>query len=277
MHVMIRRPLPAACLVESLPRRYSGIRAGTSTTTIEQSTLTEKEGQSVPRAPVRSRFGPFAMPALLLALFPSTTHADAGELGRIAMAAFTFASAVWVLLTLVVFAWFLRRMPLLKRLAWTVLFFCLPVLTLGGELLTEYALGGYRGRDEVTTKPLVVLGATFPPGSHAVYDGEGGFFGWGAKRTLQSIHAPQSVLLGNVPIDGLIFIPESCCDRARAEVTAGTVIDGWPCGETNFDLTPAGPAIRSCFLAAPVTWHGKEWPAGSFVEIAEALAPENAK
>ena len=257
MHVMIRRPLPAACLVESLPRRYSGIRAGTSTTTIEQSTLTEKEGQSVPRHPVRSRFGPFAMPALLLALFPSTTHADAGELG--------------------VFAWFLRQMPLLKRLAWTVLFFCLPVLTLGGELLTEYALGGYRGRDEVTTKPLVVLGATFPPGSHAVYDGEGGFFGWGAKRTLQSSHAPQSVLLGNVPIDGLIFIPESCCDRARAEVTAGTVIDGWPCGETNFDLTPAGPAIRSCFLAAPVTWHGKEWPAGSFVEIAEALTPEKAK
>lgn len=207
------------------------------------------------------------MPALLSALFPSMSHAEAGELGGIAMAAFTFSSAVWIVLTLVVFVWVLRRLPLLKRLACTVLFFFLPLFMLGGALLKDYALDGYIDRPEVTTKPMVVFGATFPPGSQARYNGEGGLFGWGAKRTLQSIHGPHPVLLGNVPIDGLIFIPENCCEQARAEVSAGTVIDGLPCGDTVFDLTPAGPALRSCFLAAPVTWRGNALPAGFYVDL----------
>ncbi|MDR0242222.1 MAG: hypothetical protein LBJ65_11535 [Burkholderia sp.] len=226
---------------------------------------------------VPPRSGKFALPALPLALFPSVSHAEAGELGGIAMAALTVASVIWIVLTVLMFVLVCRRLPMPKRLACSVLFFFMPFLLLGGELLREYALGGYVERPEVTTQPQEVLGATFPPGSRAVYNGEGGFFGWGAKRTLQSIHSPRPVLLGNVPIDGLIFIPENCCDQARAEVSAGTVIDGWPCGDTMFDLTPAGPALRSCFLAAPVTWHGKPWPAGSFVEITEPLTPENAK
>ncbi|WP_338641563.1 hypothetical protein [Burkholderia pyrrocinia] len=215
--------------------------------------------------------------ALLLALVPSVSRAEAGELGGIAMAAFTGASAFWVVMTLLVFLLLLRRMPMPKRVACTALFFFLPVLLCGAELLREYALDGYHDREEVTIRSQEVLGVTFPPGSHAVYNGDGRFFGWGAKRTLQSIHSPRPVLLGNVPIDGLIFIPENCCDRARAEVSAGTVIDGWPCGDTNFDLTPAGPALRSCFLAAPVTWHGKQWPAGSFVDILAPLTPVDAK
>lgn len=103
------------------------------------------------------------MPALPLALFPSVSHAEAGELGGIAMAALTVASVFWVVMTLVVFALLLRRMPMPKRLAFTVLFFFLPALLLGGELLKEYALDGYSGRDEVTTQPLVVLGVTFLP------------------------------------------------------------------------------------------------------------------
>lgn len=226
---------------------------------------------------LRSRFGQFALPALLSALFPSVSHAEAGELGGIAMAAVTFSSTVWVVLTVVVFVWFLRRLPLLKRFACTVLFFCLPALLIGGMALWEYALDGYTDRPEVTTKPLVVLGVTFPPGSQAHYDGAGGFFGWGAKRTLQSIHGPRPVLLGNVPIDGLIFIPENCCDRARAEVSAGTIVDGLPCGDTMFDLTPAGPALRSCFLTAPVTWHGKQWPAGSYVDLTAPPAAQDTK
>ncbi|AXF25594.1 hypothetical protein CUJ89_34665 [Burkholderia pyrrocinia] len=212
------------------------------------------------------------MPALPFALFPSVSRAEAGELGGIAMAALTVASVFWVVLTLVVFVLLRRRMPILKRLACTVLFFFLPALLLGGELLKEYALDGYSGRDEVTTQPLVVLGATFPPGSHAVYDGAGGFFGWGAKRALQSIHSPHPVLLGNVPIDGLIFIPENCCDRARAEVSAGTIIDGLPCGDAVFDLTPTGPALRSCFMAAPVLWRGNQLVAGSFVDLTAPLS-----
>lgn len=211
------------------------------------------------------------MPALPLALFPSVSHAEAGELGGIAMAALTVASVFWVVMTLVVFALLLRRMPMPKRLAFTVLFFFLPALLLGGELLKEYALDGYSGRDEVTTQPLVVLGVTFPPGSHAVYDGAGGFFGWGAKRTLQSIHGPHPVLLGKVPIDGLIFIPENCCDQARAEVSAGTIIDGLPCGDAVFDLTAAGPALKSCFVAAPVVWRGNQLVAGSFVDLTAPL------
>ncbi|NTX30502.1 hypothetical protein HT746_25865 [Burkholderia pyrrocinia] len=216
---------------------------------------------------IRSRFAKLALPALLLAPFPSASHAEAGELGGIAMAAVTFSSAVWVVLTLAVFVWFFRRLPLLKRLACTVLFFCLPALLIGGMGLAEYALDGYTDRPEVTAKPLVVLGVTFPPGSQANYNGAGGLFGWGAKRTLESIHGPRPVLLGNVPIDGLIFIPENCCDRARAEVSAGTIVNGWPCGDAMFDLTPAGPALRSCFLAAPLTRHGKQWPAGSYVDL----------
>ncbi|HDR9573235.1 TPA: hypothetical protein QDC02_007632, partial [Burkholderia stabilis] len=58
-----------------------------------------------------------------------------------------------------------------------------------------------------------------------------------------------------------------CCEQARAEVSAGTVIDGLPCGDTVFDLTPAGPALRSCFLAAPVTWRGNALPAGFYVDL----------
>lgn len=217
------------------------------------------------------------MTALPLALLPTMSHAEAGDVGSLAVVVLAVYLAIWVAVTVAVFLFLRRRLPMPKRLACTVLFFFLPALLLGGALLKDYALDGYSDRAEITTKPLEVLSVTFPPGSHAVYNGEGGLFGWGAKRTLQSIHSPRPVLLGNVPIDGLIFIPENCCDRARAEVSAGAVIDGWPCGDTNFDLTPAGPALRSCFLAAPVTWHGKQWPAGSFVDITAPLTPEDAK
>ncbi|MGS0895425.1 hypothetical protein ACVBGC_23255 [Burkholderia stagnalis] len=203
------------------------------------------------------------------ALLPSIAHAEAGELGGIAMAALTFSSVVWVVLTLLVFLLLLRRLTPWKRFGLTLLFFFLPVLLLGGELLKEYAFGeSTSNRTEITTKPMVVLGVTFPPGSRAEYEQTGGLFGWGATRTLETIHGPRPVLLGKVPIDGLIFIKESCCDQARAEVSAGTIVDGWPCGDAMFDLTPAGPALRSCFLAAPLAWHGKQWPAGSYVDLA---------
>lgn len=216
---------------------------------------------------MQSRFGRLTIPALLI-LFPTASYADVGSLGGIAMVAFTLSAGLWVVLTLLFGLFVCRRFSIRKRLGATILFFFLPVLTLAAALLKEYAFGeSTRTVSGITEKPVVVSGVIFPPGSQAEYDQKGGFFGLGADRTLQAIHSPHPVLLGTVPIDGLIFIPETCCDQVRAEVSEHTIVDGWPCGETTFDITPAGPALRSCFLAAAVNWRGKEYQAGSFVDV----------
>ncbi|OWJ57689.1 hypothetical protein [Paraburkholderia caledonica] len=215
---------------------------------------------------LRSLLGKFAMPALLLSLFPSASRAEAGELGGIAAAAAIVLLETWVLLTLFAYLVVFRHLPRRKRRSRTLLFFCFPVLLIGGQALWEYAFGDYTSFPTVITKkPMEVSGVNFQPGSRAKYEQTGGFFGWGANRVLQEIHSPHPVLLGNVPIDALTFIPNNCCDEVTAEVSENTIVDGWPCGDARFQLTPAGPALESCFLAAPQMWRGKELPAGYFV------------
>ncbi|MDP9651653.1 hypothetical protein [Paraburkholderia caledonica] len=214
-----------------------------------------------------------AVSALLFLLLPTVSHAEAGELGGVAVFAVTVCSLIWVTLTLLVFLLFRRRLPILKRIGLSALFLFLPVLLLGGEFLKEYAFGEYTStRTEVTTKSSDVLGVTFPPGSHAEYEQTGGFFSWGANRTLHAIHSPRPVMLGNVSINAMIYIPENCCGQVRVEVSENVNINGWSCGDATFDLTPAGPALRSCFLTAPRRWRGQQYLAGAFVDFSSAMA-----
>jgi hypothetical protein len=134
-------------------------------------------------------------------------------------------------------------------------------------MLKEYAFGeGYAEVTKTTRAPLVVASATFPPGSHAHYEQKGGFFGWRAQRTLLDIQSPQPILLGNIRISGLMV--DQYSDQIRLTLSADQVIDGWPCAaaaEADIYLTPSGPALQSCWLAAAHAWHGQVVPAGAYV------------
>lgn len=224
--------------------------------------------QKYPPRSAAFRPRPIGLAALLFSVIPSLSYADVGSLGGVVVFFATAAGAIWIVLTLLAFLLFFRRFALLKRLGLTVLFFFLPALLLGGELLKEYAFGeGYAQKTEVTTKPLAVLGVTFPPGSHVEYEQTGGFFGWGADRTLQNISSPHPVMLGHVPITGLLFVQNNCCNQVRAQVSEGVTVNGWPCGDTTFDLTPSGPVLHACFLTTPHTWKGDTYLDGAFVDF----------
>ena len=231
-----------------------------------------RDVERMPLRYVRPHFGRLAVLALLFTLFPAVSHAEAGELGGIAVFAVTAACVIWIVLTLLLFLLVLRRVPMLKRLAASVFFLFSPILMLGAALLKEIAFGDSMSqKTEVTKKPMVVLGVTFPPGSRTEYDQKGGFFGWHADRTLQAIHSPHSVMLGNVPIDGMIFIANNSPGEVRVEVSAGGTVNGWPCSDTTLNLTPTGPVLQSCFLAAPHTWHGQQYGEGVFVDFSAGL------
>jgi hypothetical protein len=206
------------------------------------------------------------LPLLWLALFPVVSHAEAGELGGIALFAFTAFLVFWGGLTLLVFLLALRKLSLGKRLGLSVLFLFAPVLLLSLELLREYAFDESASEvTEITRKPLILYGATFPRGSSASYEVTGGFFGWHAQRSLQEIHGPGPVVFGKLHIDGFIFIPGNSGNDVRVVLSAGETIDGWPCGDTTVTLEPGGPVLQSCFLTAPHTWRGQLLPAGAFV------------
>ncbi|WP_414448041.1 hypothetical protein AB4851_00925 [Burkholderia sp. 22PA0099] len=220
----------------------------------------------------RLRLGALVLPPL--ALFPSASRADVGSLGAVAMAAFTVFVAIWGGLTLFVGLWLCRRLSVVKRLAWSALFFCLPAIYLAVSLLSSYALGeGTRLRTEVTKQPLEVSGVTFPPGSTADYEQTGGLFGLGAQRTLQAIRSPHPVPVGNVFVDAFIFIPQNSGDTVRVDLSPGQTIDGWPCGgDSTLHLTPAGPKLAACFLAGSREWKGRLLQPGAYVDLDAGMA-----
>ncbi|MBN3724528.1 hypothetical protein [Burkholderia sp. Ac-20379] len=223
----------------------------------------------------RPRLG--ALPALLLALFPSIGRADVGSLGAIAEAAFMAALAIWSALTLFVGLWVCRRLSVVKRIAWSALFFCFPAIYLAVTLGAGYALGeDTRNVDELTTRAIVVSGVTFPPGSTAEYEQTGGVFGLGAHRTLQSIRSPHPVPLGNVRVDAFTFIPQNAGDEVRVDISPGQTLDGWPCeGDAVLHLTPAGPKAASCTLGASHMWRGQWLQPGAYVDLDAAALSTN--
>ena len=229
--------------------------------------------ERMPFRRIRSHFGRLAMVALLFALFPAMSHAEAGELGGIAVFAATAACVIWSVLTLLLFFLILRRVPMLKRIAASVFFLFSPILLLGAAVVEEIAFGeSTTQKTEITKKPMVVLGATFPPGSRAEYDQRGGFLGWHADRTLQAIHSPYPIMLGNIPINGMIYIANNSTGEARVELSPGGNVNGWPCdSDTMLNLTPTGPTLRSCYLVAPYTWHGKMYPQNTYVYIGAGM------
>ncbi|MDB0571402.1 hypothetical protein LBW59_11540 [Ralstonia solanacearum] len=207
-----------------------------------------------------------AMLSLLLVLFPLTSRADVGSLGGVVVIAFTIFATLWAFLALIVFLSLGRKLSLRKRFGWATLFLLSPVLLLGVELLAEYASGeGITRKTEITREPLMMYGVTFPPGSQADYEQTGGFFGGHAQRTLQHIRSPHPVLLGDIHIDGFIFIPGNSGNTIRLLLSAGHTIDGWPCNDATVQIEQGRPILLSCFLAAPRMWHGRLAPAGAYV------------
>ncbi|MDO3623344.1 hypothetical protein Q3O98_19905 [Ralstonia pseudosolanacearum] len=204
--------------------------------------------------------------ALLLVLFPLTSHADVGSLGGVVATAFTMFATLWGTLTLFMFLLLGRKLALGKRLGWTALFLLSPVLLLGLALLAAYALGeGITDKTEITREPVMVYGVTFPPGSQIDYEQTGGFFGWHAERTWQHIRSSHPVPLGNIHIDGFIFMPQNRGNTIRLLLSAGQTIDGWPCGDTTVNIEQGKPILLSCFLTAPRMRHGQLMPAGAYI------------
>lgn len=188
--------------------------------------------------------------ALLFILLPINSNAaNMAGLAEFYIHLITFIVIIWVGLTIGV-AYLLRRQPPQKRTKLTLLFLFLPILWIGIFILKEYAVSGYQSRPELTTKTLEVCGANFPSGSHAKYDGEGGFFGWGAKRTLVEIESPHPIQFGDAFIDKLIFIRDYCSNNeARAIISSGTLIYGLPCKEATFSYSSTKrPELISCFF-----------------------------
>ena len=203
---------------------------------------------------------------LLLTLFPLTSRADVGSLGGVVATAGMIVATLWAFATLFVFFLLGRKWSLRKRLGWTALFCLSPVLLVGLALLAEIATGeGISDKKEVTREPMTVYGVLFPPGSQIEYDQTGGFFGWHANRTLQNIRSPRPVALGNIRIDGFIFIAGNSGNTVRVLVSAGQTIDGWSCGDTSVNIEQGKPVLVSCFLTAPRMWRGQLVPAGTFI------------
>ncbi|WGS52075.1 hypothetical protein LFL96_28130 [Paraburkholderia sp. D15] len=204
---------------------------------------------------------------LALALFPVTSRADVGSLGGLAMFALEVGAVLWGVLTLLFFLLMRRRLTLGKRIACTVLFCFAPVLYVALLLLKSYAFGEFeRDVTETTRKPVVVSGATFPPGSQAHYTETGGFLGLGADRTLLDIRSPKPVLLGSIRIDSMKV--DSGGDELTVDLSVEQTIDGWLCAGGEYTVVyaePTGISLYSCWLSQPREWRGKTVPAGTFV------------
>jgi len=184
--------------------------------------------------------------------------------------AVTIVAALWGTATLVVFLLLRRKLSLAKCLGSSVLFFISPGLLLALAVLWSFAMKYSFGEGEIyktkhTREPLAVYGVDFPSGSRVEYEQTEGFFGWRANRTLRHIHSPHPVLLGNIHIDGFIFIPNNYGNTVRLLLSDGQTLDGWPCGETTVNIEHGTPRLESCFLAAPHTLRGKLVPAGTYI------------
>jgi hypothetical protein len=208
---------------------------------------------------------------LLLALFSPASNADVGNLGGVALTALTIFAALWSSATLALF-WLLRRkLSLVKRIHWSTLFLFSPAILLALAILASFAKKYVFGdgdiyKSESTREPLAVYGVVFPPGSRIDYVQTGGFFGWHAERTLEHIRSPHPVPLGNLYIDGFMFMRQNSGNTIRLMLSDGQTVDSWPCSsDTTVDIKHGSPRLSSCFLAAPHMWHGELMPEGAYV------------
>lgn len=208
------------------------------------------------------------LPALLFALFPLSSYAEAGELGQLINFALVIVVTLWGALVLGVFL-ALRRWPPHKRFGYTVLAFFSPVLYAALVICEGYALGAHtRETTETTRETLIVAGIDFPPGSRARYEQKRGWLG---LRELLYIESPSPILLGGVRINGLQVDGN---DRFRLMLNGDQTIDGWPCSAA-FIPTVTFTAerelnLKRCLLAEPRVWRGKVIPAGTYVFADEA-------
>ena len=216
------------------------------------------------------------MPILLLFLLPTTSYAQIGPHPENLVYFLIGLCIAWVILTLLILLVCLlrcRQWSMWMRLGLPVVFFFSPILLFGLPFLEDYAFGKIpRSKTEITHMPTEVYGVTFPPGSEASYQQEGGFFGWHAKRTLIAIHSPHPVLLGNLSISAFIEIPSFSGNQARVILSEDETINGMPCGNTVVNLTPSGPTLDSCKLLKPIRQGDKLLPAGMTVKFYPVMA-----
>jgi hypothetical protein len=178
--------------------------------------------------------------------------------------AFEVAWTLFVLTVFLLLRW--RKMSSKRRLVYCVVLWFSQLL---GPFVIDFGqmLYGHPGEidTEVTKKPVVLAGVTFPVGSTVQYTHTGGGF-W--RRELTGAKSTQPVKLGSLAITGLVlhWPPPSLAtiDLAHAEI-----IDGWPCsGTVNLDSESEPPSLFSCHLASARAMGDVVWPAGTYVDIA---------
>lgn len=205
--------------------------------------------------------------ALLLVLFPPSSHADVGSLGGLAVAAFEIATVFWLCLTIGVFLLLRKRLSLLKRIGAALLFLISPLLMLAWALFKEYMFDDYSSEaTETAAKPVQAAGATFPAGSIAHYEVKGSRISGHRQHTLLDVRSSQPVQLGKLRINALKL--DEYSTELQISLSGDQLLDGWPCagGEyTIVDPTSTGFELRSCWLSTPREWQGQTVAAGTYV------------
>ncbi|MDR3446991.1 MULTISPECIES: hypothetical protein [unclassified Dyella] len=205
--------------------------------------------------------------ALLLGLFPLSSHADVGSLGGLAVAAFEIVTVFWLCLTVVVFLLLRKRLSLLKRIGAALLFLVSPVLMLAWALFKSYMFDDYTSEETVTApKPVLAAGATFPAGSIAHYEVKGSRISLHKQRTLLDVHSDQPVSLGKLRINSIK--PDEYSTELQVALSGDQLLDGWPCAGGDYtivDPEPNGVELRSCWLSAAREWQGQTVAAGTYV------------
>ncbi len=228
---------------------------------------------TAPVSPATTRITPRTarVIAACAAAAPALCHAEAGELGGVAMVAVAALAAGWLLLTAFLFI-MLRRVRTRIRYAATLLFFAAPFLWLAATFawFSMTDPGRFTPAHAYTARePVQMGGATFPAGSQVQ----------NAPSSRRGAHEPGSVTsdtpvaLGALSVRGISHHDGDEANVYDVALAFEQTIDGWPCAAvtdigtivTIDDVHAPKPQLRQCRLARTVTIGDVAWPPATVV------------
>jgi hypothetical protein len=216
-------------------------------------------------------FSLFGIAPLALLLGPTACYAEAGELGGVAVLAAWVLGAIWLVLAGLLYLG-LRWLKLssAKRAAIALFAFAAPFLLLGGATGVGFLIGGLgmqtTGNSSV---PVTIAGVTFPAGSRVLYEQTAARGFWN-RRPVSVLYSAVPATIGLVKITGLKTSDDGSPFEVSVQLNEDQNINGWLCRQginewMDLSLTPAGPLLRSCWLAGARKIGAVSWPEGANV------------
>lgn len=206
--------------------------------------------------------------AAFLMLCPWTCFAaDYGGLARFALLLAAVVGLFWLGFCALIF-YFLRHVGFWKRSAISVGIFLSPAVVYHLQLAYEKAQGtkGAFEQEEVSVKPVVVAGVTFPAGSSVEYMQNGNF----GKDALGAF-TNKPVDFGALHVTGLRYDREPGDKNLRVTLSHPQKIEGWLCAPqwVVMSMENGKGRLESCRLEEGVKMDGVIWPAGVFLRRSE--------